>query len=340
VVALSKSAPTDEEMDQVRSYDGEEDALGMSEKFFRSLEKIPRVDKRLECFLFKIRFEAIVSDIDKQIALCERAANALKENSKLRKVLEVSLALGNYLNGGTKKGHAYGFKIDTINKLKATKSSDNKINLLHFLVRSVNHQNPEASRFTDDLLELLPASRIDTTALNTEVTKVRLLLNKVESELKQSDHDPNIDRFVPVMSNFMEESRKKGAELEDRIKLLDQTTVTLCAYFGEEKMKLEELFKLFSDFVADYKEAEAFLEKLRIQEEREEKKNPKPNVIVTDEKGESGEGDEARSADGKATGAVDKVVSSLKVTDPHAIMQMIRERRKNANQHKGKRLSS
>ena len=40
----------------------------------------------------------------------------------LKKVLQMTLALGNYLNGGTNKGAAWGFTLDTLSKLSGTKT--------------------------------------------------------------------------------------------------------------------------------------------------------------------------------------------------------------------------
>ena len=45
--------------------------------------------------------------------------------------------MGNYLNGGTTKGAAWGFKLDSLNKLIGTKTVDNNSTLLHYLARKL-----------------------------------------------------------------------------------------------------------------------------------------------------------------------------------------------------------
>ena len=35
-------------------------------------------------------------------------------SEKLLKILQIVLSIGNYLNGGTSNGRAYGFKLDTL----------------------------------------------------------------------------------------------------------------------------------------------------------------------------------------------------------------------------------
>jgi hypothetical protein len=53
-------------------------------------------------------------DVDAVLAACDE----VKKSTKFKKVLEVVLALGNYLNGGSFRGAAYGFKLDALNKLR------------------------------------------------------------------------------------------------------------------------------------------------------------------------------------------------------------------------------
>ncbi len=61
------------------------------------------------------------------------ASEEVQTSKKFKGVMEIVLALGNYINGGTYRGGAYGFKLDILTKLQDTKSSDNKTTLLHYL---------------------------------------------------------------------------------------------------------------------------------------------------------------------------------------------------------------
>ena len=46
------------------------------------------------------------------------ACEEVQKSKKFRGVLEVVLAVGNYINGGTHRGAAYGFKLDALTKLQ------------------------------------------------------------------------------------------------------------------------------------------------------------------------------------------------------------------------------
>ena len=57
----------------------------------------------------------------------------MEDSICLKRMLEVVLALGNYLNGGTVRGGAHGFRLETLLKLQSIKSTDNAITLLNYL---------------------------------------------------------------------------------------------------------------------------------------------------------------------------------------------------------------
>ena len=58
----------------------------------------------------------------------------LQRSKRLKALLEVVLAFGNYMNRGA-RGNASGFKLNSLNRIIDTKSSsNNKITLLHYLI--------------------------------------------------------------------------------------------------------------------------------------------------------------------------------------------------------------
>jgi hypothetical protein len=55
-------------------------------------------------------------------------------SSTLVRILEMVLAVGNHLNGGSCRGSASGFKLDTLLKLMDVKGKNKRTTLLHFVV--------------------------------------------------------------------------------------------------------------------------------------------------------------------------------------------------------------
>jgi len=87
------------------------------------------------------------------------AVSEVHKSDKFKKLLEFVLAVGNYLNGGTARGQAYGFKLEALKKLRDTKTADNQSTLLHYLVQLVDSKNPEVSNFPKDLKHVVAAAR-------------------------------------------------------------------------------------------------------------------------------------------------------------------------------------
>ena len=56
--------------------------------------------------------------------------NQIRNDQSLKVIIEYTLGIGNYLNGQSARGGAYGFKFDTIEKISEVKSQDSKVNLL------------------------------------------------------------------------------------------------------------------------------------------------------------------------------------------------------------------
>ena len=85
------------------------------------------------------------------------ASNSVKGSKKLRRVLEVVLAFGNYLNSA-KRGPAYGFKLQSLDTLLDTKSNDKRICLLHYIVETIKEKFPDLMNYDSELMYIDKAS--------------------------------------------------------------------------------------------------------------------------------------------------------------------------------------
>lgn len=79
------------------------------------------------------------------------ASSSVKKSKKLRQVLEVVLAFGNYMNSA-KRGPAYGFKLQSLDTLLDTKSSDKRMCLLHYIVDTIHYKFPHLLSFDSELM--------------------------------------------------------------------------------------------------------------------------------------------------------------------------------------------
>ena len=67
-----------------------------------------------------------MDDLDTKTKIFLDVFKYTKDDTLLKNMLEWTLAVGNYMNGQSVKGGAYGFKLEMLEKLNDVKSLDNK----------------------------------------------------------------------------------------------------------------------------------------------------------------------------------------------------------------------
>jgi len=273
--ALLKVAPVQEDFDTVAAYDGDPELLGVTEKFVQTMASIPRLETRLKLMSFKTKFEAQRTEIKTQIDACVTSIKAIGDSTGLRKVMEIALMLGNFLNQGTPgKGVVQGFQLETLNKFKNTKAADNKSTLLHFLVKSVQSKAPQARAFVEELKLVDDASKVELQQVAGELARMTTALKQIDNECKKTDINANGDRFGAVMREFHDASLPLVQAMNEEVKSLEDEALKVIKFFGEdpESMKMADLLRLFAEFARDWTQAENFLEQQRIAAEKEAKK--------------------------------------------------------------------
>lgn len=114
---LIESIPTQEELALIRQYiekGGDAELLGEAEQFFHIIDA-PALKEQLTSLQYKITFQSKVSEYKTKLNTVLNGIIDVKKSQSLIKLLEIVLAIGNFLNG-QKKG-AFGFKIDSLNKV-------------------------------------------------------------------------------------------------------------------------------------------------------------------------------------------------------------------------------
>ena len=102
--------PTAEDAELVLSYSGPPASLDKAEQFVLAVGVVPRYNMRCKCMLFRADFDEKCAELSEAIATVLAAAEEVRASKSLRVVMQHTLAIGNYLNGGTNKGGAYGFR--------------------------------------------------------------------------------------------------------------------------------------------------------------------------------------------------------------------------------------
>jgi len=115
------------------------------------LGKVERISTKLSIMNYIGNFFDNLHLITPQIHAVISASSSVKSSKKLRAVLEIILAFGNYLNS-SKRGPAYGFKLQSLDTLLDTKSTDKRMCLLHYIVATIRVKFPELINFESELM--------------------------------------------------------------------------------------------------------------------------------------------------------------------------------------------
>ncbi|XP_045813545.1 formin-like protein 13 [Trifolium pratense] len=232
---LIKFCPTKEEMELIKSYDGETEKLGRCEQFFVELMKVPRVESKLRVFSFKIQFHSQVSDLKNSLNAVNSSAEEIRNSVKLKRIMQTILTLGNALNQGTARGSAIGFRLETLLKLTETRARNNKMTLMHYLCKVLDDKLPEVLDFSKDLANLEPAAKIQLKFLAEEMQAINKGLEKVVQELSTSENDgPISETFRKKLKEFLCSAEAEVRSLASLYSAVGRNVDALILYFGED----------------------------------------------------------------------------------------------------------
>ncbi len=106
-----------------------------------------------------MKFQESVQDIKPDIVNATTACEELKKSAKFAMIVKLVLAIGNYMNAGSRNAQAIGFEISFLPKLSSTKAADNKTTLLHFLAQIVEEKHYDCLNFWEEIIHVDKAAR-------------------------------------------------------------------------------------------------------------------------------------------------------------------------------------
>ena len=183
------------------------------EQFFLAVSSVPRFDARAHAILARSTFGETSTEIDAGLEVLLDACERVLSSTELSKVMQLTLAVGNYLNGGGQKGGAYGFKFSSLNKLNDTKSTDGKTNLLNMLIGLIDMEDGAGGKQGGGALIEIPAvAAAGRMVWKDECASLATLQSGVRQceALVQSDKDA---KFVDTIGTFVSEASVELSKL-------------------------------------------------------------------------------------------------------------------------------
>lgn len=139
------------------------------------------------------------------------------------------------------RGNAFGFRLQSLNKLADTKASTSKAKgttLLHYLVQIIETKHKDILRLEEDMPHVKEASKISLGEMDKDIGNLRTGLAEVVREIEfhrsagSAGSVQSGDCFLPVMRDFYAQASIRFAELEDKFQ--DMKTRYLKCHFKIE----------------------------------------------------------------------------------------------------------
>nr|XP_008527819.1 PREDICTED: formin-like protein 2 [Equus przewalskii] len=283
VECLMRFLPTENEVKVLRLYERERkplENLSDEDRFMMQFSKIERLMQKMTIMAFIGNFAESLQMLTPQLHSIIAASVSIKSSQKLKKILEIILALGNYMNS-SKRGAVYGFKLQSLDLLLDTKSTDRKQTLLHYISNVVKEKYHQVSLFYNELHYVEKAAAVSLENVLLDVKELQRGMDLTKREYTMHDHNTLLKEFI-----FNNEGKLK--KLQDDAKIAQDAFDDVVKYFGENPKTTPPsvFFPVFVRFVKAYKQAEeenelrkkqeqALMEKLLEQEALMEQQDPK-----------------------------------------------------------------
>ncbi|KAH8032324.1 hypothetical protein HPB51_024101 [Rhipicephalus microplus] len=304
VEQLLKFLPSPEEKVLLEEHSSEMESMAKADRFLYEISRIIHYEQRLKTLYYKKKFQERVSDCKPKIVAVLEASKEVQRSKRLKKLLEVVLAFGNYMNRG-QRGNAVGFKLSSLNHLADTKSSTNRnYTLLHYLIETLEKKASNKFKDTLKLEEDIPHVK--------RAAKVNFLTVCI-----CACHTICHGLYEMKCILFGGMHRVMSYTYENSLSFLAQYEKT-ARRFGEDSVQMppDEFFSIFDSFLVSFNEAKNDNENFRRKKEDEERRS-RQEAEKRERKDGTLRGLAALRANGSAT--LNGSINSLKAGGPAAL---------------------
>lgn len=269
--ALLLVCPTGEEEQLLVQNVAIKDQVDRTDGFMMELAELPGLRGKILCALAAKTFNDEAVNVIKNMDTFAMIPVEVQKSVKLNKVLEITLALGNFLNSGTARGGAHGFKLEALAMLNTVKDAKGEM-LLDYLVRVIRQDHGYLLPL-DDMPTLERSQTISLDAISEDVQSLLDTVTNVSEQIRGIGDDPMLSNFKNEMVSFQEEATKVREEIVSLRGLMTDKLQSMMAHFGERNKaargRQEDILRMLREFVEELASATTRAEEV---EEREKKK--------------------------------------------------------------------
>ncbi|CAG9539262.1 unnamed protein product [Cercopithifilaria johnstoni] len=263
---MLKFLPTKEEILKLREIVDKYKTAGVlsvADRFFYEISNVPRYEERLRCLHIISTYRERVDEVSNTVETVTNAATAVTASKRLRQLLRMILAVGNFLNRGKRNGNAYGFTLTSLRLLTEVRNSlRSDRNLLHYVVEQIENKKSDVLRLKRDLESVYQAARHSRKEIEQELCALRKSISIATEALHVSESvngqemwdnecDREVDRFVVVLKNFLNSAENDFAQVEKQYGEMNNKFRLCVRMFAEEPRTTspDDFFGIISKFL-------------------------------------------------------------------------------------------
>mmetsp|Transcript_14411 Transcript_14411/g.21624 ORF Transcript_14411/g.21624 Transcript_14411/m.21624 type:complete len:1664 (+) Transcript_14411:117-5108(+) len=237
---LNLLVPTTEELNVIRSYNGEIDELDFCGKLFYLFMDIERLEQRLITQRIMLSWFEQAEMVSEQLNIIIQSVTELAGEpcmGSLRTVMGAILSAGNYMNGATTRGQAHGYRLDTLLKVRNVKQTGpGRRTLLHFVIEQLSMLYPDMPPFYSSWKSMWLAPKIFRESLEVVMKDLQLSLDNCMAEIEFAEElsspsvkGPLIDRLGQFITSASEAYKDLSLLFDEA----DRAVSSLKGHFGE-----------------------------------------------------------------------------------------------------------
>ncbi|CAM9538856.1 unnamed protein product [Scytosiphon promiscuus] len=243
---LNTLQPQPQELAILRAVKVEDVAeLPKVEQFLVLASRIPNYHTRLRCAGDMQSFQPDTDTTLAKIATVSEAVSEVTSSAKLKRLLAVVLAVGNFLNEGTGRGGAKAITLDSLLKLPTVRRTNKRAlagqgddNLAHMIMEWAEKAEPSLLSLGEDLPLAAEASKLGLDDLKKEVLVISKNIGVLAAKLKEAKEkrqqqegkqeadqggdggaEQDEDKFVEVVEPFLASSKVGAADVAPSLHL-------------------------------------------------------------------------------------------------------------------------
>ena len=246
VQALKSNLPTPDEIGTVNGYEGDPSLLGKAEQLVKALGTVQMLSQHLDYLMLRETFESTMAEIEEPIALLESGLKAIKDSKLLREALLLVLRIGNFVNGGSPRGGAYGFKLAFLSKICDIKTTRQGYTFANYLADKI-----DVYKLHEELASVKKSMSVDMETLKRSYNAIKGTVKRLEDAM------PNAEKLAvqgyllfPHFKKFMTDAMKKRVQApEAKIAAVQKLYTDLVTAYGEDdSMPLADFVGMFQTF--------------------------------------------------------------------------------------------